>query len=52
MNLGLKKPPTPEEELANKLDESALATIKIDDLIKLSKAIINGEIEGLEYKPQ
>lgn len=48
----LKKPPTPEEELANKLDEAALATIEIDDLIKLSKAIINGEIKGLSYKPQ
>jgi hypothetical protein len=49
----LKKPPTPEEELRTKLisvmDNSNTAFAYADFI---SKAIINGEIEGLEYKPQ
>lgn len=55
MRLGswIKKPPTPEEELRTKLisvmDNSNTAFAYADFI---SKAIINGEIEGLEYKPQ
>lgn len=49
----LKKPPTPEEELRAKLisvmDNSNTAFTYADFI---SKAIINGEIDGLEYKPQ
>ena len=49
----LKKPPTPVEELRAKviavMDNANTACAYADFI---SKAIINGEIEGLEYKPQ
>lgn len=44
----LSKPPTPEEELDRKLYDFFQCNSEED----LAEAIINGEIEGLEYKPQ
>ena len=44
----LKKPPTPEEELNEKLYN----LFQCDLFEGLSKAIINGEIKGLSYKPE
>lgn len=52
----LKKPPTPEEELREKLKEELSLYISLHDphdtKIDLTDAILNGEIEGLSYKPE
>ena len=52
----LKKPLTPEEELREKLKDELSSYISrhdpYDTLIDLTYAILNGEIEGLSYKPE
>ncbi|MCP4989865.1 MAG: hypothetical protein GY928_28550 [Colwellia sp.] len=52
----LKKPLTPEEELREKLKEELSLYISLHDphdtKIDLTDAILNGEIEGLSYKPE
>ena len=46
----LEKPPTPEEALAELIDESLYATVDMDDILKIAKVIINGDIEGVKYE--
>lgn len=55
----LKKPPAPEEELAKELVNKLQADqgVKINDekfcaLKVISRAIVNGRIKGLSYKPE
>lgn len=47
----LSKVPTPEEELESKLS-ALMSSDSCNSCGDIAKAIINGEIEGLEYKPQ
>lgn len=47
----LTKPPTPEDELESKLS-ALMSSDSCNSCGDIAKAIINGEIEGLEYKPQ
>lgn len=48
----IKKPPTPEEELTQALKNYASSHGHICEWKYIARSIINGEIEGLEYKPQ
>lgn len=48
----LSKPPTPEEELTQALKKYASSHEHICEWRHIATSIINGEIEGLEYKPQ
>lgn len=48
----LTKPPTPEEELATKITQLENFDITGQKALVLAKAIINGEIKGLCYKPE
>ena len=46
----IEKPPTPEEVLAELIDESLYATVDMDDILKIAKVIIEGDIEGVKYE--
>lgn len=47
-----KKDRTIEEALAELIDESLYATVDMDDILKIAKVIIKGDVKGLEYKPE
>lgn len=47
----LSKPPTPEEELESKIDKYLKVELSSPLIRNLTRAIINGEIKGLSYKP-
>lgn len=46
----LERSPTPVEALAELIDESLYATVDMDDILKIAKVIINGDIEGVKYE--